>query len=159
MLRWCNGSHAGLRSQCPKSVSVRVWPGAPYINTLNWTQDRRRLTVGWSLQVNWRLRVFIYGFRLLLSWKWRVVHEKIQVAMAPLARQLRRHSSVNTTRQSPLVFGQGNNSSLGATVEKRGPSKILAPFVYRLGHPPFTQVRGVRFSYGVPYKYEYEGFA
>ena len=27
---------------------------------------------------------------------------------------------------------------------------IHAPFVYRLGHPPFTQVRGVRFPYGVP---------
>ena len=27
---------------------------------------------------------------------------------------------------------------------------VYAPFVYRLGHPPFTQVRGVRFSYGVP---------
>ena len=27
---------------------------------------------------------------------------------------------------------------------------VYAPFVYWLGHPPFTQVRGVRFSYGVP---------
>lgn len=26
-----------------------------------------------------------------------------------------------------------------------------APFVYRLGHSPFTWVRGVRFSYGVPF--------
>ena len=30
------------------------------------------------------------------------------------------------------------------------PSTSYAPFVYRLGHPPFTQVRGVRFPYGVP---------
>ena len=28
---------------------------------------------------------------------------------------------------------------------------VFARFVYRLGHPPFTQVRGVRFPYRVPY--------
>ena len=28
----------------------------------------------------------------------------------------------------------------------------FAPFVYRLGHPPFTQVRAVRFCYGAPLK-------
>ena len=89
-----------------------------------------------------------------------MVHEKIQVARAPLARQpLRQPSSVNTTRQSPLVFGQGNNSSLGATVEKRGLSKNKAPFVYRLGLWIFIPARAVRLRYGVPNKYEYEGFA
>ena len=31
-----------------------------------------------------------------------------------------------------------------------GTAKFLAPFVYRLGHPPFTQVRAVRFCYGAP---------
>lgn len=29
MLGWCNGSHAGLRSQCPKGVRVRLPPPAP----------------------------------------------------------------------------------------------------------------------------------
>jgi hypothetical protein len=29
-------------------------------------------------------------------------------------------------------------------------TKFHAPFVYRLGHPPFTQKRGVRLPYGVP---------
>jgi hypothetical protein len=28
--------------------------------------------------------------------------------------------------------------------------QFYAPFVYRSGHSPFTQVRGVRFPYGVP---------
>ena len=41
------------------------------------------------------------------------------------AVECRQHSSVDTTRHSSLVFGQGNNSSLGATVEKRGPSNYI----------------------------------
>ena len=32
-------------------------------------------------------------------------------------------------------------------------ARFYAPFVYRLGHIPFTDGRGVRFSYGVPNKY------
>ena len=41
------------------------------------------------------------------------------------ATRCRQHSSVDTSSAvCQTVFGQGNNSSLGATVEKRGPSKI-----------------------------------
>jgi hypothetical protein len=40
------------------------------------------------------------------------------------------------------------NQLVGGSIPPSGAR--YAPFVYRLGHPPFTQVRGVRFSYGVP---------
>ena len=54
----------------------------------------------------------------------------------------------------------GQQLQLGGDRGKAWPEQDFnAPFVYRLGHPPFTQVRGVRFSYGVPHKYEHERIA
>ena len=55
-----------------------------------------------------------------------------------------------------MVVGDDGNSIgtfkilsvVGIRVQE--PSRIYAPFVYRLGPRPFTAVRGVRFSYGVP---------
>ena len=55
-----------------------------------------------------------------------------------------------------MVVGDDGNSIgtfkilsvVGIRVQE--PSRFYAPFVYRLGPRPFTAVRGVRFSYGVP---------
>ena len=51
----------------------------------------------------------------------------IPVAMAPLAQSNADNIAAWTLRSTPLlVFGQGNNSSSEATVEKRGSSKNLS---------------------------------
>ena len=72
--------------------------------------------------------------------------------------------TLQTTEQRGHFVGKPPNSvrtgqqlQLGGDRGKAWPKQDFnAPFVYRLGHPPFTQVRGVRFSYGVPNKYKHE---
>ncbi len=55
-------------------------------------------------------------------------HVIIPVAMAPLAQSKADDIAAWTLRSSMhIVFGQGNNSSIGATVEKRGLSKNSMP--------------------------------
>jgi hypothetical protein len=44
-----------------------------------------------------------------------------------------------------------NEVTFARDFEVRYEDGFSAPFVYRLGHCPFTAVRGVRFSYGVPF--------
>ncbi len=54
-----------------------------------------------------------------------------------------RGGMVDTRDLKSLAFGRAGSSPARGT-------NFYAPFVYRLGHIPFTDVRGVRFSYGVP---------
>ena len=73
------------------------------------------------------------------------------MAMAPLALLVTDNIAAWTLRDlGRLVFGQGNNSSLGATVEKRGPSKNFVSVVQRIGCESTKLAMVVRFHPETP---------
>lgn len=64
MRMWCNGSHAGLRSQCREGVKVRVLSSVPSLGC-SLMGPRKRHWIAWSASLPWKdrpRRCVLWGF-------------------------------------------------------------------------------------------------